>query len=72
MTMSRLRFAFAALGLALTTPLSAQQTEAPAPLPLEPVEFPAFQERTLSNGARLLVVRNDCEVGYGSVVFFST
>lgn len=28
----------------------------PAPMPMEPVKFPAFQERTLSNGAKVIVV----------------
>ncbi|MGH8236367.1 MAG: M16 family metallopeptidase [Steroidobacteraceae bacterium] len=30
----------------------------PAPLPLEPIEFPPFHERTLANGARVIVVPN--------------
>ncbi|MDX1674194.1 MAG: insulinase family protein [Longimicrobiales bacterium] len=33
-------------------------TEPPAPLAIEDVDFPEYSERTLSNGARLLVVRN--------------
>lgn len=33
-------------------------TEPPAPLPLEPIEFPPFYERTLANGARVIVVPN--------------
>ena len=32
--------------------------EPPAPLAIEDVDFPEYSERTLSNGARLLVVRN--------------
>jgi zinc protease len=31
----------------------------PAPLPVANVDFPEYQERTLRNGARLLVVQND-------------
>ncbi|MFO7894869.1 MAG: insulinase family protein [Longimicrobiales bacterium] len=34
------------------------QAEPPAPLPVEDVDFPAYTERTLQNGARLLVVQN--------------
>lgn len=47
-----------ALALALVaapSPGWAQQAP-PAPLPLGEVDFPAFEERTLSNGARVLVV----------------
>ncbi|MGD2070230.1 MAG: pitrilysin family protein [Gemmatimonadota bacterium] len=44
-----------AAGILLAAPLAAQQAP-PAPLPLEEVEFPAFQERTLSNGAQVIVV----------------
>ena len=33
-------------------------TAPPAPLPLEPIEFPPFHERTLANGARVIVVAN--------------
>ena len=45
-----------AAGLALSAlSLSAQQAP-PAPLPLAEVSFPDFQQRTLSNGAELIVV----------------
>lgn len=56
---ARLRPSRAALAVAFAlaaAPLAAQQTEPPPPLPLEEVDFPPFEERTLSNGARLLVV----------------
>lgn len=33
-------------------------TAPPAPLPLEPIEFPPLYERTLANGARVIVVPN--------------
>ena len=46
-------------------PVTAQQRP-PPPLPMEPVAFPDFQERTLANGARLLVVTQD-EVPYVTV-----
>src|SRR5690606_25689356 len=32
--------------------------EPPAPAPMRPVEFPAFHERTLSNGATVIIVEN--------------
>lgn len=48
------------LGAALLAPDAAHAQQAPPPpLPLEPVSFPAFEERTLSNGARVLVVEHD-------------
>ena len=34
------------------------QDAPPPPLPLEPVEFPAYNQATLSNGARVLIVEN--------------
>ncbi len=55
--------------LALAGPISgvsAQQDRPPPPLPLGEVNFPEFQERSLSNGARLLVVQND-EVPYVTI-----
>ena len=52
----------AALALTMATPLllSAQgyPKQPPAPLPLAPAQFPPFQEITLPNGLRLLVVEN--------------
>lgn len=36
----------------------AAQSEPPPPLPMEELEFPAFEERTLGNGARVLVVEH--------------
>src|SRR5690606_9767432 len=52
--------AFLALALGLgAAPAAAQQKEPPpAPAPLRPVEFPAFHERTLKNGARVIIVEN--------------
>lgn len=47
-----------ALGLGAPTAAHAQQAP-PAPLPLTEVSFPDFDERTLDNGARLIVVPND-------------
>lgn len=46
--------------LALAAPLDAQKKDSPLPppLPMEPVAFPAFDRRTLSNGAELLVVEH--------------
>jgi len=52
-------------GTLLGAPARAQQTP-PAPLPMGQVDFPPFQERTLSNGARLLVVTQE-EVPYVTV-----
>ena len=52
----------AALALVVASPalLSAQgfPKEPPAPMPLAPAQFPPFQEVTLPNGLRLLVVEN--------------
>lgn len=52
----------ALLGLVAPAPIAAQKAGAkekpPAPLPMQPVEFPEFTERTLSNGARVIVVEN--------------
>ena len=59
------RAVFAVLIFVGAGPASAQQ-EPPLPLPMEDVAFPSFQERTLANGARLLVVTQD-EVPYVSV-----
>lgn len=52
--------AFIALALGLgATPMAAQRKEQPpAPAPLRPVEFPAFHERTLKNGAQVIIVEN--------------
>ena len=50
-----LALSFAVLAAA---PALAQQAP-PAALPMEPLDFPSFQERTLSNGARLLVVNQE-------------
>ena len=59
--------ALAALTLAaLPSGAAAQQDTPPPPLPLGEVNFPEFQERSLSNGARLLVVQND-EVPYVTI-----
>ena len=55
----------ACLVLCIGAPLSGQ-AEPPPPLPTRPVAFPPFQERTLSNGARLLVVAQD-EVSFVTV-----
>lgn len=44
--------------LLLAAAAAAAQQGPPAPLPLGEVEFPAFEETTLANGARLLVVPN--------------
>ncbi|MDE2774155.1 MAG: pitrilysin family protein [Gemmatimonadota bacterium] len=57
--------AFVTLILVVAVPASAQQ-EAPLPLPTEDVAFPSFEERTLANGARLLVVTQD-EVPYVTI-----
>ena len=40
------------------TQTAQRPAEPPAPLTVEDVDFPEYTERTLSNGARLLVVRN--------------
>ncbi|MBW3536079.1 MAG: insulinase family protein, partial [Gemmatimonadetes bacterium] len=48
--------ALAAALVAAAAPVAAQHTEPPPALPLEEVDFPPFEERTLSSGARLLVV----------------
>ena len=56
--MIRRPFALAMASLVVATRAAAQQAP-PAPLPMEPVEFPPFRERTLSNGARLVVVTQD-------------
>lgn len=40
-------------------PHAAAQDGPPPPLPMGEVEFPAFEERTLASGARLLVVSRD-------------
>ncbi len=39
-------------------PETTYPSEPPAPMPVEDVEFPDYAERTLSNGARLIVVEN--------------
>jgi zinc protease len=54
-------FTVSALVLASATSAFAQQkasAKPPAPLPLGEVKFPAFVERSLSSGARVLVVEN--------------
>ena len=56
--MIRRPFALAMASLVVATRAAAQQAP-PAPLPMEPVEFPPFREQTLSNGARLVVVTQD-------------
>ena len=56
--MIRRPFALAMASLVVATRAAAQQAP-PAPLPMEPAEFPPFRERTLSNGARLVVVTQD-------------
>ena len=60
---NRMLFAVSALVLAGTTSAFGQATTKslktpPPPLPMGPVAFPAFVERTLSNGAQVLVVEN--------------
>lgn len=50
-------FTLAALMAAATT-ARAQGPKPPPPLPMGPVSFPAFAERTLKNGAQVLVVEN--------------
>src|SRR6185436_9016929 len=43
----------------LAAPLAAQYpTTPPAPAPIKPAQFPPFQEATLANGVRLVVVEN--------------
>lgn len=44
--------------MAVATSASAQGPKPPPPLPMGPVAFPAFAERTLKNGAQVLVVEN--------------
>jgi predicted Zn-dependent peptidase len=44
--------------LAAATTASAQAPKPPAALPMGPVAFPAFAERTLKSGAQVLVVEN--------------
>jgi zinc protease len=56
-------FVVAALASILApAPAAAQRKERkeapPAPLPMQPVAFPGFTERTLSNGAQVIVVEN--------------
>jgi zinc protease len=60
---NRILFAASALVLASTATAFGQATTKslktpPPPLPMGPVAFPAFVERTLSNGAQVLVVEN--------------
>ncbi|HST62443.1 MAG TPA: pitrilysin family protein [Longimicrobium sp.] len=58
MKLNRIRFAAPALlALGAALPAAAQQ-QPPAPLPAQPVRFPAYNESTLPNGMRLLVVEN--------------
>lgn len=58
MKLNRIRFAAPALlALGAALPAAAQQ-QPPAPLPAQPVRFPAYSETTLPNGLRLLVVEN--------------
>lgn len=54
---TRMIFTLAALMAAATT-ARAQGPKPPPPLPMGPVSFPAFAERTLKNGAQVLVVEN--------------
>lgn len=59
MKLNRIRFAAPALlALGAALPAAAQQQQPPAPLPAQPVRFPAFSETQLPNGLRLLVVEN--------------
>jgi zinc protease len=57
---------FAAIALALTASVAGAQEfpkTPPAPAAIEPAQFPPFQEATLANGVRLVVVeRNDLPV----------
>jgi zinc protease len=57
---------FAAIALALTAGVAGAQEfpkTPPAPAAIEPAQFPPFQEATLANGVRLVVVeRNDLPV----------
>jgi zinc protease len=58
---NRLLFTVSALVLASAASAFAQQKSAvkpPAPLPLGEVKFPAFVERSLNSGAKVLVVEN--------------
>jgi zinc protease len=62
---NRLAIRFGALGLAalIYTPALAAQgstypTQPPAPMPLKPAALPPFQETTLANGVRVLLVEN--------------
>jgi predicted Zn-dependent peptidase len=58
MKLNPIRFAAPALlALGAALPAAAQQ-QPPAPLPAQPVRFPAFSETQLPNGLRLLVVEN--------------
>ena len=58
MKLNPVRFAAPALlALGAALPAAAQQ-QPPAPLPAQPVRFPAFAETQLPNGLRLLVVEN--------------
>jgi zinc protease len=55
--------ALALLALGSPSPLAAQQTarprvQPPAPLPSKPAAFPPFVERTLANGAKVIVVED--------------
>lgn len=52
---SRITWAVAVVFLAVALPAAAQQSP-PAPLPLAELSFPDFEERTLSNGANVIVV----------------
>jgi zinc protease len=51
-----LLLAFGALGMAWAAPLTAQVTEPPPPLQEHPIQFPDFQEFTLENGLRVVMV----------------
>jgi zinc protease len=58
MKLNPIRFAAPALlALGAALPAAAQQAP-PAPLPAQPIRFPAFSETQLPNGLRLLVVEN--------------
>lgn len=47
-----------AFGLGAAPAVAQKKEQPPAPGPLRPVEFPAFHERTLKNGAQVIIVEN--------------
>ncbi|HEX7120095.1 MAG TPA: pitrilysin family protein [Longimicrobiales bacterium] len=56
--LSKAVIAAALLALGLPATAGARQEEPPAPLRQRPVSFPEFHERTLENGARVVIVEN--------------